>query len=252
VTDETDGIVEVPAAPEPESTAPEQTEAPQDFSPTPPLAPEPVTESPITPAPKRTGLFITVAAIVLILIAFIFAGPTLFAAISKSSGGSSTTTTTTSASKAKITVAISFVKALLNGDTLAIKVFLRDEVQQAITEDQWKELAAQDTTSAIVYSDVTWSGDTTAVMTLKAPDTGSGESTGTLTFRTDETEPLNVVMSADIGQSTEVDTIVLAQTGSGWRVVSISNGSQTTSFDAALIKSMVDTSTAAPSTSTTP
>jgi preprotein translocase subunit SecG len=246
VTDETDGIVEVPAAPEPEPAAPEQAEASLDFRPTPP--PAPVTESPIPPAPKRTGLFITVAAIVLILIAFVFAGPTLFAAISKSSGGSSGTTTEAAPSKAKITVTIAFVKALLNGDTLAIKVFLRDDAQKAITEDQWKELAAQDTTSAIAYSDVTWSGDTTAVMTLKAPDTGSGESTGTLTFRYDDTEPLNVVMSADIGQSTEVDTIVLAQAGSGWRVVSISNGSQTTSFDAALIKSMVDTSTAAPTT----
>jgi hypothetical protein len=227
-----------------------QAETMQDDSPTPtpPPAPAPMTESPITPAPKRTGLFITVAAVVLILLAFVFAGPTLFAALSKKSGTSSGATSETAPSKAKITVAIEFVKALLNGDTLAIKVFLRDDAQKAITEDQWKELAAQDTTSAIVYSDVTWSGDTTAVMTLKAPDTGSGESTGTLTFRYDDTEPLNVVMSADIGQSTEVDTIVLAQSGTGWRVVSISNGTQTTSFDAALIKSMVDTSTAAPTT----
>jgi len=246
MTDEEGGIPETPEVPEAEPAAPEQAEVPQ--APMADESPVLVTE-PVNPAPKRTGLFIVVAAIVLILIACVFAGPVMFAAISKSTSSSSTSTA--SSSKAKITVTIDFVKALLNGDTLAIKGFLRDEAQKAITEAQWKELAAQDSTSAITYSEIKWSGDTTAVITLDAPDTGAGESTGTLTFRYDETEPLTVVMSAAIGETTEVDSIVLVQQGSTWRVVSISNGSQATTFDAALIKSMVDTSTATTTSSTT-
>jgi hypothetical protein len=238
--------MEVPGAPGPEEpVAPAQPVPSSEIQPTSSAVPVTETGSPVSP--KRTGLFVLVAALVLVLLAAVVAGPIMFAAISKTSSSSSSTTTLTPA-RAKITVSIAFVKALLNGDTLAIKAYLRDSVQKAITDAQWKELAAQDTTSEIQYTAPVWSGDTTAVIKLSAADSTGVESTGTLTFKYDETEPLSVVMSADIGGTTEVDTIVVEQSGTDWRIVSISNGSQTTTFDATLIKSMVSTSTASGTT----
>lgn len=247
MSDEQGGSTEVPGMPEPEPMMPAQ-----DVAPEPPVAEAPATVTePAAPQKSRTGLIVVVGAILLLLVAFVVAGPMLFSLVSKTSGGASSTSTT-SPTKAKITVAIGFVKALLNGDTLAIKTFLRDDAQAAISEDQWTELASQDSTTAISYTETKWTGDTTAVVSFTAPDAAGTESTGTLTFAFDETEPLTIVMSAVIGDTTEVDKVVLEAVGTGWRVVSISNGSQTTNFDAALIKSMVDTATAAPSKTTTP
>jgi hypothetical protein len=245
MSDEQGGSAEVPGMPEPEPTMPAQDVAPDQTEPEPP--PAMMTEP---PKQSRTGLIVALIAVVVLVGAFVLAGPMLFSLVNKTSGSS--TTTTVAPTRGKITVAIDFVKALLNGDTLAIKTFLRDDAQAAISEDQWTELAAQDSTAAITYTPTTWSGDTTAVISFTAPDTAGSESTGTLTFAYDETEPLTIVMSAVIGDTTEVDKVVLVQAGTGWRVVSISNGTQTTTFDAALIKSMVDTSTAAPSATTTP
>jgi len=245
MSDEQGGSAEVPGTPEPEPIMPAQDVAPEPTKPEP--SPVMMTEP---PRQSRTGLIVALVAVVLLVGAFVLAGPMLFSLVNKSTNSSSTTTV--APTRAKITVAIDFVKALLNGDTLAIKTFLRDDAQAAISEDQWTELAAQDSTSVITYTPAAWSGDTTAVIKFTAPDTAGADSTGTLTFAYDETEPLTIVMSAVIGETTEVDKVVLAQAGTGLRVVSISNGTQTTTFDAALIKSMVDTSTAAPSTTTTP
>jgi hypothetical protein len=242
VTDES--AVSEPAAPASES---ESVPAPEP-APTaePASAPVPMTSAASEPEAlsprKNTGLIVVVAAIVIVLLAVVFAGPGLYTAVIKKSTPAATTATP---SKAKITVTIGFVKALLNGDTLAIKGFLPPDVQSAITDAQWAQLASQDTSPVVQFAEPTWSGDSTAVVAIATTDT-----TGTLTFGVDAANPLSIVMQADIGGTTENDTIVLVQAGSDWRVVSISNGSQTTAFDAKLVKSMVSTATAAPTTST--
>lgn len=261
MSDDERGVEEVPADDVTEETAEtgSAVEPEAEAAPEPELAPEPAPETPAMqaapvpmPSPvtevdelsprKNTGLIVVVAAIVLILIAVVFAGFSLYPALIKRSASS---TTTASVSKAKITVTIGFVKALLNGDTMAIKGFLPPDVQGAITDAQWAQLASQDASPVVQFAEPKWSGDTTAVVAIAAPDT-----TGTLTFGLDAVKPLSVVMQAEIAGTTEIDTVVLVQVGQDWRVVSISNGTETTAFDAKLVKSMVATATAVPATST--
>lgn len=236
-----------PVAEAPEQVPDTETAAEPEAAEPAPSAPEtpaypPVAGEELPPTRSKMGLVVVVASIILLLAAFVIGGPALYSALSKSS-----TPTSVSDTKAKVTVATGFVEALLAGDTLAIKSYLPDNVQKAITDAQWQELAAQDSTGGLTFSAAKWSGDTTAVVTLAAQDT-----TGTLRFSVDPVKPLTVVMTADIGGSTEIDTVALVKQGTGYRVVSISNGSETSTFDEALIKSMVASDTVAPETSTTP
>jgi hypothetical protein len=242
-------VAEPEHEPEPEAAAePEPEDAPEiepGAEPVPVPEPEPAPEAqPVSavfeaellePPRKHTGLIVVVASLVLLLAAFVFIGPFLYKAVFTAT---SAPTSSVAPSKAKITIAIGFVEALLNGDTLAIKPFLQDNAQKAITDAQWKLLAAQDATPAVTFAAPTWTGDTKADVKLSAQDT-----TGTLTFTIDPAKPLTVLMSADIGGTAEHDTVILVQAGSDWRVLSISNGTDTTTFDATLVKSMVSTDT---------
>jgi hypothetical protein len=233
---------EAPAQPVTEAAMEPEAEASAEPGETGAPMASPVTELDELAPRKNTGLIVVVASIVIVLLAVVFAGPALYTAVIKKSAPAASTA---SVSKAKLTVAIGFVKALLNGDTLAIKGFLPPDVQGAITDAQWAQLASQDASAVVQFATPKWSDDTTAVIAIAAQDT-----TGTLTFGLDAAKPLSVVMHADIAGTTEIDTVVLVQVGSDWRVVSISNGTQTTAFDAKLVKSMVSTATAAPATST--
>ena len=262
MSDENRGVHEVPVDETMEETA--MTEASAEPEPAEPMPPEsmpavPEPAEPPEPRPvdvtsmpmgemeeplprKNTGLIVVVASIVLVLLAVVFAGPALYTAVIKQNAPAASAS---APAKAKITVAIGFVKALLNGDTLAIKGYLPPNVQSAITDAQWADLAAQDSSPSVQFADPKWSGDTTAVVALAAQD-----ATGSLTFGLDAAKPLAVVMRAEISGTTEIDTITLVQVGSGWGVVSISNGTETTVFDAKLVQSMVATGTAEPATST--
>jgi hypothetical protein len=189
----------------------------------------------LEPPRNRTGLVVVIAAIVLILAAAVIGGPILFRALQTTG---KTGTVSSAVSKQKIEVGISFVEALLNGETLKIKGHLTDAAQTAITEAQWQELASQDQSAIASFTAPVWSGDTTAVVNLTAQD-----ATGTLTFSLDPAKPLVVVLKAELSGSTEMDTLTLVAAGSGWRVLSLSNGTETTNFDAELVKSMVATPT---------
>jgi hypothetical protein len=199
-----------------------------------PLEPEP-----LQPVRRQTGLIVVIASILLVLIAAVFVGPGLYAALVRTEAPK----TAVSVERARITTAIDFVKALLNGQTMDIKVLLPDNVQNAITAEQWAQIASADTTPAVTFSSPAWSGDAKAVVTLSAPDT-----TGTLTFTTPSADATTVTMAADIGGSTELDTIGMVKAGSGWRIVSLANDLETTVFDAALMKSMVETPVVEPTT----
>jgi hypothetical protein len=231
--------------PEPAPVDPGMESVATDVTPPSPQAPDFFASEgePQAPKPprKNTGLIVVVASIVLILLACVFIGPVLYRAVTKTGPASTTETATVAPTKAKITVTIGFVQALLNGDTMAIKAFLEDDVQSAITQAQWEELASLDASAVVTFDPAVWAGDSKATVTLSAED-----ATGTLVFTTDAANPLSINMQADIAGTVESDAIILAPAGSGWRVVSISNGTDSTVFDAALVKSMVATEATAP------
>jgi hypothetical protein len=230
--------VEDPAADAPVG---EEPAAADDFWKAPPVAemPAQLEPEPMQPVRKQTGLIVVIASILLVLIAAVFVGPGLYAALIHTEAPK----VAVSAERTRITTAIDFVKALLNGQTMDIKALLPDDVQNAITAEQWAQIASADTTPVVTFASPVWTGDGKAVVTLSAPDT-----TGTLTFTTPSVDATTVTMAADIGGSTELDTISMLKVGVGWRIVSLANDLETTVFDAALMKSMVATPVVEPTT----
>jgi hypothetical protein len=205
--------------------------------------PPPALASPAgLPPRKQTGLIVVVGSIVLILIlALVFWQP-LASVVSKVFGGSdSTAVKAETPSKTKLTTAVGFVEAILDGDTMSIKGFLSDEAQASATATQWAAMAASDVTGSVKFAPATWSGDTTAVVTYSAPNEMTGvDTTGTLTFSIVATDPLSVAMEADSEGAKDTITVKLAAAGASWRVLSLTSGTDTQSYDAAFIKSIVD------------
>lgn len=188
---------------------------------------------PIAPQRNRTGLVVVVVSIVLLLCACVLAGPILFRAISKTTGTKQTTSA--SPDHSRITAAVGFMEALLNNDTMAIKPYLTDAAQKAITVKDWESIASQATTAAATFSAPVWSGDTTAVVTFSA-----ATATGTITFALDPSKADAVTMDGASASGTEHDIIGLTKAADGWRVLTLDNGAgDVTSFDATFVKSMV-------------
>lgn len=183
---------------------------------------------------NRTGLVVAIVAIVVILVAG--AVGLLWMRGAFSGGGSTSSSSTV---RAKVTTALGFVEAILDGDTMAIKPFLTDAAQNAASADEWAAIASGDTTGLVTFSAPAWTGDTQASVSLSAQST-----TGTIVFKYDAAKPLDVTMLATAGGTTETDTVTLVAAGSAWRVVSIANGTNKTVFDATMIKSLVPTGTA--------
>jgi len=130
--------------------------------------------------------------------------------------------------------------ALLNNDTMAIKPFLADSAQNAITLAQWKSIESATTTGSATFTAPVWTDDTKARVTFQNADT-----TGTLTFSLDSTKPNDVTMVGASADASETDSVSLVAAGSAWRVSAItSQGGGTTTFDATFVKSMVATGTA--------
>jgi hypothetical protein len=181
---------------------------------------------------SRTGLWVAIGAIVVIVIAV---GLGLMWMRGALPGGASSS----SGARAKVTAALGFVEAILDGDTMAIKPFLTDDAQNAATADEWAEIASSDTTGLVTFSNPVWTGDTKASVALDAQGT-----TGTIVFTYDEVRPLDVTMLATAGGTTETDTVTLVAAGSAWRVIQIANGTNKTVFNATMIKSLIPTGTA--------
>jgi hypothetical protein len=180
---------------------------------------------------SRTGLVVAIVAVVVILIA---AAVGLMWARGSFSGSTGSST-----ARAKVTTAVGFVEAVLDGDTMAIKPFLTDAAQSAASAKQWAAIASGDTTGLVTFTTPVWTGDTKTFVSLSAQNT-----TGTMVFTYDAAKPLDVTMLATAGGTTETDTVTLVAAGSYWRVVSIANSTNKTVFDAAMIKSLVPTGTA--------
>ena len=222
--------------------------------PAPPTGPP--AASPVTAMPPRnqTGLIVVIGSIVLILVlALVFWQP-MFDAISKMTSGKTTSTTESiSPAKAKVTATIGFVEAYMDQDVLKMKPYLTDEAQAAASDADWQATAATIPTGSITFTQPVWSGDTTASLKFSAPDTGSGsETTGTVTFGYAETTPTVVTMLFESGGSSDIISFTLAQGGSTWRVVSEASSGGNGTYDATFVKSIITTSTPAPSETTTP
>jgi hypothetical protein len=247
VSESTGQAPDVPEESTENNATPAETPAPEPDEvtvPTPDETPVPVSDQ--TPAPdaaspdtepvaprNRTGLVVVIAAIVVIVIA---GGLGLMWARGMFPGGASSSS---SVARAKVTTALGFVEAVLDGDTMAIKPFLTDDAQNAATADEWAEIASSDTTGLVTFTKPVWTGDTQAAVSLNAQGT-----TGTIVFTYDETKPLDVTMLATAGGTTETDTVTLVAAGSAWRVIQLANATNKTVFNAAMIKSLVPTGTA--------
>lgn len=211
---------EAPVAPVPDEVpAPDQAPAPAVMVPD--------AEAAGTPR-SRTGLMVVVTAIIVIVIAGVLGLLWMRGAASPNAS---------SATRAKVTTAVGFVEAILDGDTMAIKPFLTDSAQNAASAEQWAEIASSDTTGLVTFTTPVWTGDTKAFVSLSAQGT-----TGTMVFTYDSAKPLDVTMLATAAGTTETDTVTLVAAGSSWRVVSIANSTNKTVFDAAMIKSIIPTS----------
>lgn len=238
-----------PAAPEPEIESEPADAAPLDEEE--PAAPAeaglpepsgtefpPMAPTPMTPQRNRTGLVVVVIAILLILGACVATGLLLLPRLQKA--GTTGTQAAVTVPHAKLQTAIGFMEALLNNDTMAIKPFLADSAQNAITLAQWKSIESATTTGSATFTAPVWTDDTKARVTFQNADT-----TGTLTFSLDSTKPNDVTMVGASADASETDSVSLVAAGSAWRVSAItSQGGGTTTFDATFVKSMVATGTA--------
>jgi hypothetical protein len=201
------------------------TSAPTPYEP--PPAPGPLS------AKKRTGLVVVVAALLLLLVAAVAGVALLKPAF--------TTTTTavekrdTTKDKARITVAIGVMEALRINDLAAVKPFLTDAAQKAITPEEWTAAAATSEVPTATYSPATWAGDTTA--TVKYDIEGSA---GTMTFAPNPTKA-NVVTMTESGLDGElIYDIELVAVGSGWRAVSLTPKAETFLLDEEFVKSLIE------------
>lgn len=246
MSDEELGTEEVTEAPGvDEVLAAEPGVAADEPAPPAPPAPPVMVSSAGEPPRRQTGLIVVVGAIALLLVVAVFAGPAMFDAVNKMISGKSTTSAASTPAKAKVTATIEFIEAILDGNTMAIRPLLTDEAQAAGTDAQWTKMASQDSTGNVKFAAPIWSGDTTAVVTYTAPNVAGGaDTTGTLTFGISAADPLQVAMLADTAGKQDTITITVAAAGTGWRIVSLTSGTQTQNYDAAFIKSIVPTDTA--------
>jgi hypothetical protein len=198
-------------------------------------------DHPLAPQRDRTGLIVVLIAAAVILLACVGTGLLLLPVLQKSGSGASQTQTQTQASpdRAKVQTAIGFLQALFAEDALAIKPYLVDTAQNAITMQQWKTLASAVPTVPVKFDAPSWSGAATATVTFSVQ-----EATGTVALGPDPTSGSKVAIVLATGGETNTAVVALAKVGSGWRVLSITGAAgDTTTYDAAFVKQMVqDTS----------
>jgi len=224
----------------------ETTETPADNAPVedteaslPPSAPAPYEPPPALdemPPKKRTGLVVVVAALLLLLVAAVAGVAMLTPLFSKTTSAGVTRDTTKD--KARMTAAIGAMEALRINDLKAVKPFLTDAAQKAITAEQWTAAAASSQVPTATFSPATWTGDSTA--TVEYDIEGS---TGTMTFAPNPTKPNVVTMTESGADGDLIYDIELVTVGSEWRVVSLTPKAETFMLDEAFVKSLVETPT---------
>jgi hypothetical protein len=214
-------------APDVAAEAPEEPEAPA----APPAQPAPTL--PVTPERNRSGLIVIVIAAVLILGACLATGLLIGPAIQKARTAKTATAANTP-ERAKVLATVGFLKVLFAEDAMAIKPYLVDSAQSAITDAQWKSIASAIPTVAVTVGTPKWSTDTTAVVSLTV-----AEATGTLTAGAIvATDAVSMELSA--GGTTDGAVVSLVKVGAGWRILAVTGSAgDRTVYDAAFVKQML-------------
>jgi hypothetical protein len=219
-TDQVETAVDV----QPETVAPE------------PL-PEPETDLLTEPAPeppaRRTGLVVVVAALLLLLVAAI-AGAMLLQPVFRTVFPAATQRDATQ-DKARVEAAIGLMKALRINDIPKVKPFLTDTAQKAITAEQWASAGEASEVPSATYAPTKWSGAATATVDYDI----DGE-TGSMVFAPNPTKPALVTMTESGPDGDLVYDIALVDSGSGWRVVSLTPKAETFPLDAEFVRSLIE------------
>jgi hypothetical protein len=215
-------------APEDQDVTPEEqdvTTVPTPSEPTPP----PELASPR----KRTGLIVVVGALLLLLVAGVAGAGQLISLSRRTVGGDA------GSSKPRIEAAIEFMKtAIVPNNIGAVKPFLTDDAQNAITASQWAEVAsatAGDVVPTTTFSATEWTNDTTASVSYESDVT-----TGTMLFAPSPDQPDVVVLTDVVPDGPMVYDIALVAAGSDWRVVSYTPRQDKFFLDATWVKSLLD------------
>lgn len=205
-----------------------------------PFAPEP--ELP----PKRTGLIVVVAAALLLLVAAV-AGAMVLTPLARTMFGSpdvrgAQSVRDAAATKARIETAIGLMEALRVNNLGAVRPFLTDKAQTAITAEQWSEVASTALASGVpsaTYSPAKWTDNTTATVDYEIDG-----ATGTMSFSPNPAKPNVITMTENGPDGLLVYDIELAANGTGWRVVALTPMAETYPLDEDFVKSLVDTTSA--------
>jgi hypothetical protein len=232
--------VEAPSAPttEPEAGA---AAGPREFFDEEQPAPASPPAPPLPPQRSHSGFIVFVGAAILILIVLVAA--LLFApGLLKNNATKSATGSVASPEKAKVEAAQAFIRALFAADALAMKPYLVDSAQNAITAADWNTVASAIPTVPVRFAAPTWSSATTAVSTFSAQDSNGTEATGTLEIgsglTTTTPNALEIALSA--AGSTETVVAVMTESGGTWRVISITDSTgASTLYDATFVKTML-------------
>lgn len=210
--------------PTPEEQAPAQGPTPSE--PTPP--PE------LTPPRRRTGLIVVAGALLLLLVAGVAGAAVLISPAREKTGPGEA-----ASGKARIEAAIEFMKtAIVPNNIGAVKPFLTDDAQNAITASQWAEVAsatAGDVVPTTTFSATEWTNDTTASVSYESDVT-----TGTMLFAPSPDQPDVVVLTDVVPDGPMVYDIALVAAGSDWRVVSYTPRQDKFFLDATWVKSLLD------------
>lgn len=191
----------------------------------------PVNE-PLPPA-RRTGLIVVVAALLLLLVAGAAGAMLLVPAFRSETGrvGSDATAT-----KPRIEAAIGVMKALRINDLAAVRPYLTDSAQKAITDAQWGEAAASSEVASATFAPTKWSGSTTATVDYELDG-----ASGTMTFAPSPNKP-NVVTMTEVGTDGElVYDVSLTRAGTGWRALALTPRTEPFNLDAEFVKSLLET-----------
>lgn len=186
----------------------------------------------VAPTRSRTGLGVFAVAAVLLLVALIAAALVMLPALRKSADAPAAATAGTG--KARVEASIAFLNALFSDDTMKIKPLLTDEAQNAITAEQWNEIASAFPTATVEFDEPTWSSDTTAVVNVTTE-----EATATLTVGASLSATTTVNVVLDVAGTTERATLSLRLAGNGWRIVMIEDETGgATLYDDAFVRSL--------------
>lgn len=195
----------------------------------------------IPPQRNRTGMIVFAAAAVLLLVALIAGAFVLLPALKKTSGTKTdtkqSTTNTPEAYKSRVTTSISFLGALFSDDTMKIRPLLTAEARNAITDEQWKEVASAFPTSTVTFSETKWTSDTTAVVGVKTE--GGSAATLTVGAGLNTTDTVNLVLT--VQENEERALLRLRQEKDGWHILSITDATGgATLYDDAFVESLLE------------